>query len=41
MRKLIIKWLQHKGIYVLRKIPETQTMFKDGLGRKYSIIRKK
>ncbi|MBQ9236244.1 MAG: hypothetical protein IJ184_07280 [Alphaproteobacteria bacterium] len=41
LRKKIIYLLQYKGIYILRKVTGTKTVFVDGLGGKYSLIRKK
>lgn len=41
LRRKIIYWLQYKGIYILRKVTGTSTVFVDGLGGKYSLIRKK
>ena len=40
LSKKILLWLRRKGVYVLKKIDGTSTMFKDGLGNKYSIIKK-
>lgn len=38
MRKLIIRFLQSKGIFILRQTGKTT--FKDGLGNKYGVFKR-